>query len=413
MLDKHFTKQASRKEFVAIMALLMSLLALSIDAILPALSEIGNSLGVDSSQPNRNQLLLTTIFIGMSAGLMLYGPLSDSYGRKKTIFLGVGIFIIGSLISILSTDFETMLVGRFVQGFGAAACRVVSIAMIRDKYEGAEMAKIMSLITAIFIIVPAIAPSIGQGILLFAPWKAIFIFMLLVAIVSVVWLYFRQPETLKKESKINFSFQKIARSITETIKNPISFGYTLAAGLIFGSFVGYLSTAQQILQVQYALGDKFSIVFGGLAIAIGLSSYANSKLLKTFSMVHLCLFSLIVLSLFSVGFYGYCEILSEQPSLVEMLVFLLIAFLNLGILFGNLNSLALEPLGHIAGTATSVVSSIQTFLSVIVGGVVGFFYDSSVTPLILGFMLTSLASLFIVVGLNVNIARNRTKLDLS
>lgn len=385
-------------EFVALMALLMSLLALSIDAILPALFQIGSSLGVDPDSPNENQLLLSTIFIGMATGLMIYGPLSDAYGRRKIIYLGVAIFICGTVISLVSTSFSMMLIGRVIQGFGAASCRVVTVAMIRDKFEGSEMAKVMSFITMVFIIVPAVAPSIGQGILLFAGWRTIFTFILVISLICVVWLHIRLPETLPHENRRGFSFIVIADAISETIKNPVSRGYTIASGLMFGGFVGYLSSAQQILQIQYDLGDKFSIVFGGLALTIGASSYVNSKLLKKFSMDRLCLFSLIGLSLASVIFYLHS--LSEQPSLIELLVYLTVAFFNFGILFGNFNTLALNPLGHIAGTATSVIASIQTLLSVVIGGLIGFFYDDSILPLVLGFMLTAIGALSISLYFN-------------
>ena len=240
--------------------------------------------------------------------------------------------------------------------------------MIRDKFKGNEMAEIMSFITMVFIIVPAVAPSIGQGILLFAEWRAIFAFILAVSLISVIWLQMRLPETLPHEARQGFSFRVIANAISETIKNPISRGYTIASGLMFGGFIGYLSSAQQILQIQYGLGDKFSIVFGGLALAIGTSSYANSRLLKKFTMERLCLFSLVILSFASTAFYLYLRSLSGQPPLIELLLYLTVVFFNFGILFGNFNALALNPLGHIAGTATSVIASIQTLLSVVIGG---------------------------------------------
>lgn len=380
------------------MALLMSLLALSIDAILPALSVIGESFGVGLENPNDNQLLLSSIFFGMVPGLMIYGPLSDSFGRKKIIYFGVGIFAVGTLISLLAADFTTMLAGRFIQGFGAASCRVVSIAMIRDRYEGREMAKIMSFIAAVFIVVPAIAPSIGQGILLiFGDWNAIFIFVFFVSLVSVTWLSLRQRETLAEESRSNFSFRVVIAAIVETVRNPVSFGYTVAAGLTFGSFVGYLSSAQQILQFQYHLGDQFSLVFGGLALAIGVSSYLNTILLKKFSMENLCLAALSVLTVLSLLFISYTYSLTGQPPTAALLLYLTGVFFALGILFGNFNALALEPLGHIAGTASSVIASLQTLISVFVGGYVGYLYNGTIAPLVLGFLFTAGGALLIAI----------------
>ena len=387
-------------EFVAMMALIMSLMALSIDAILPALSQIGSSLGVDQNNANDNQLLLSSVFIGMSLGLMVYGPLSDTYGRKATLNLGVGIFILGTIISLFSISFEVMLFGRVVQGFGGASCRVISMAMIRDKFEGKEMAKIMSLVTSIFIIVPTIAPSIGQGILLFFEWKAIFLFLLIVSFASLIWFDLRAQETLPHENRPAFSLTTILEAIKESLTHPVSRLYTIASGLIFGGFIGYLSSAQQILQIQYNLGEMFSIVFGGLAFSVGIASYLNARLLKIFSMEQLCLFALTTVLISCFVFYFYISQLLEQPPLAELLIYLGIVFFNFGILMGNMNTLALNPLGHIAGTASSVISSAQTLLSVAIGSFVGFLYDNSILPLVLGFMFTTFGALLILLFIN-------------
>lgn len=401
----------TRIEFVAIMALLMSLLALSIDTIMPALTQIGNGLGVDPRNPNDNQTLLSTIFLGMSLGLIFYGPLSDSYGRKKIIYLGIGIFICGTVICLVSTNFTLMLVGPVIQGFGGASCRVVSIAMIRDRFEGVEMAKIMSLITMIFIIVPAIAPSIGQVILLFAGWKMIFTFGLVVSLISVTWMHTRLPETLVAQDRKDFSFTVIKNAAKETVKAPASCGYTIASGLMFGSFVGYLSSAQQILQLQYSLGDKFSIVFGGLAIVIGVASFVNTRLLRIFNMERLCLFALTSSSVISIVFYLYMSSLSEQPPLIALLLYFAAIFFHNGLLVGNLSAMALSPLGHIAGTATSVISAIQTLISVLIGSLIGYFYNNSIAPLVLGVLLTRVAALLISLFITHQKKRQETQVE--
>ena len=201
-------------------------------------------------------------------GLIFFGPLSDSYGRKPAIYLGISVFLIGCLASIYSTSFEVMIFGRLLQGLGAASCRIITLAMIRDRFDGNTMAKTMSLIMIIFILVPALAPSIGQLIMFAFNWRAIFVFIFILGMLSMVWLALGQPETLAKENRLPFSVRVILNGITETMKNRISRGYTIASGLVFGAFVGYLSSTQQILQEQYQLGDKFSIAFGGLALAI-------------------------------------------------------------------------------------------------------------------------------------------------
>ena len=270
----------NRNEFILIMAVLMSITALSVDAMIPALGQMALDLNV--SDANAIQLVISAIFLGMAFGLMIYGPLADSVGRKKAIYLGVSIFLSGTLICIFATNLETMLLGRAIQGFGSAACRVVTMAIIRDKYEGREMAKIMSLIMMVFIMVPALAPLLGQGILVFYSWQAIFWFIFTFALVGVIWMHFRQRETLASENVRNFTFASFLSGLIETVKHPVSLGYTLASGIMFGSFVSYLSTAQQIMEVQYRLGNLFPAYFGLLAIAYGISSYLNSKLLLKF-----------------------------------------------------------------------------------------------------------------------------------
>jgi DHA1 family bicyclomycin/chloramphenicol resistance-like MFS transporter len=376
------------------MALLMSLLALAIDSVLPALSQLGSDLQV--AEGNDIQLVLSSIFFGMAFGLIFYGPISDSFGRKKTIYLGVGVFILGDLISLFAVDFNMMIIGRVIQGFGAAACRVVSLAMIRDKFEGPEMGRVMSLIVMFFIIVPAIAPSIGQGILWVGDWRAIFAFVFVVSLLSIVWLHFRQEETLIVEKRLPFTITVILHGIKETLSNKTSRNYMLASGFIFGSFIGYLSSSQQLLQVHYQLGEQFALYFGVLALAVGLSSFANSKLVMRYKMVNLCLVSLTGLLAFSTMFLVYCLVITGEPALLVLMMYLSATFFCFGILFGNLNALAVQSLGHIAGVATSVISSIQTLISVFIGGYIGYLYNGSVMPLTIGFLICALLSIILV-----------------
>ncbi len=374
--------------------MIMSLLALAIDAMMPALGIIGTSLNV--KDPNDNQAIISSVFLGMSMGLMLYGPISDSFGRKKAIYLGVFIFLIGDLVSLFAQDFTWMIIGRLLQGFGASACRVVSIAMIRDKFDGKEMAKVMSLIMMVFILVPALAPSFGQLILLFAPWQGIFMLLFFYGIAALLWLGLRQEETLIPENRIAFSYKNIKAGVIETLKHPIALPYTLAGGIMFGAFVGYLSTAQQILMVQYELGDLFSVVFGLLALAIGLSSYANSKLVMKVSMEKLCKVALYVLSITSILFFLFAYYYSGQPPLIAFMLYLSITFFCFGILLGNFNTLAVHPLGHIAGVANSVISTVSTFMSVLIGSIIGQLYDGTVLPLVMGFVGCGVITLVIV-----------------
>ena len=385
-MPKHYP-QISRAEFVTLMAALMSMVALSIDAMLPALGMIGQDLAV--ADPNDSQLIITFIFLGMGLGMIFYGPISDSFGRKTAIFLGTGIFLIGCLIAIFAQDFDQMLLGRVLQGFGAASCRVVTIAMMRDKYEGAEMAKVMSLMMMVFILVPVLAPSVGQILLIFADWHWIFIFLFMFGLLAVVWMHFRQEETLSIEKRIPFSFKQIKLGMVETIKHPDSRNYTLGAGIMFGAFIGYLSSSQQILQVQYETGQLFSLYFGLLAIAIGCASFVNSKLVMRFSMQNLCMAALAIILIASVLFLSLATLFDTHPGLISFMIYMAITFFCFGILFGNFNALAVQPLGHIAGVATSVISTVQMLISVVVGSYIGQQYDGTVFPITIGFVCAS------------------------
>ncbi len=383
--------------FVALMAFFMSFVALSIDAMLPALGQIAQDLQV--ANPNDVQLVISSIFLGMGLGLVFFGPLSDSYGRKIAIYLGMAVFMVGCVASILASTFEVMLFGRLLQGLGGAACRVVTLAMIRDRFEGNLMAKVMSFIMIIFILVPALAPSIGQLILYVADWRGIFVFMLILSVLSLVWLFLGQEETLAVERRRPFSLLAIAAGIRETVTNRLARGYTVVAGLIFGAFIGYLSSSQQILQVQYALGDTFALVFGCLALTIGFSSFANSRWVDRVGMEVLCRRALTILVGISALFLPISLFYQGHPPLAMFLVFLSSSFFCFGILFGNFNTLAVQSLGHIAGVANSVIGSLQTLISVILGGVIGSYYNGTVLPLVSGFFILGLCSLVMLIRL--------------
>lgn len=377
-------------EFVARTALMISLVALSVDAMLPALQEIGGDLGVQ--RPNDAQLIISALFLGMAVGTMIYGPVSDSAGRKPPIYVGFALFILGCLLSAAATSFPVMLAGRFLQGLGAAGPRIVMIALVRDGYEGRAMARIMSLVMAVFILVPALAPAIGQGILLVAHWRAIFGVLLGLALVSLVWFGFRQPETLMPNRRTPFSLLHIGRAIYETCTNRTAFGYTIAAGLIFGAFIGFLNSAAQIFQGQYGLGKLFPLYFSVLALSIGSAALVNSRLVMRFGMRRLSSLALSGLSGLSLVFFAIAWAATGAPPLWALMAYLITAFFCIGILFGNFNALAMDPLGHIAGVAASVIGSLTTFISLALGTVIGQSYDGTVLPLVGGFAALGIGS---------------------
>jgi DHA1 family bicyclomycin/chloramphenicol resistance-like MFS transporter len=378
-------------EFVALMAMMTSLAALSIDTLLPALPEIGQTLHVQRT--NDNQLVISLLFLGLAVGQILYGPISDSVGRKPAIYLGFALFVIGSLLSMLAVNFPMLLVGRVVQGVGAAGPRIVAMALVRDQYEGRLMARVMSFVSTVFILAPIVAPLIGQSILLVASWRAIFGIYLVMAVVACTWLALRQPETLPPHRRIPFSIERISRAIREILTHRAAFGYTLTAGLVAGAFIGYLNSAQQIFQEMYGLGQLFPLFFAALALSLGSASFTNARLVMRFGMRTLSLGALLTIGSLSLLFGAIALALAGQPPLWTLMVYLLISFFGVGILFGNLNSLAMVPLGHIAGVGAAVVGSLSTFISLLLGTFIGQSYNGTVLPLVGGFAILSAAAL--------------------
>jgi DHA1 family bicyclomycin/chloramphenicol resistance-like MFS transporter len=385
------TDQPRFAEFVALMATLMSLVALSIDAMLPALGEIGRDL--QAPRANDVQLVVALIFAGMSVGQLAYGPLSDSVGRKPALLAGLALYMGGCVVSMAARSFSVMLVGRLIQGLGVAAPRVISIALIRDRYEGRRMARVMSFIMAVFITVPIVAPSLGQGLLLVASWRAIFGAFLVIAVAASAWFTLRQPETLAAERRIPFSPSRVAAGFAAVVRIRSALGYTVAAGLVFGAFVGYLSTAQQVFQELYGLGSRFPLYFAALAMALGVASLLNTRLVMRFGMRPLVRTALWAIAALSGAWLVPVYVSGGQPPLWSLMAYLLAVFLCEGTLYGNMTALAMEPLGHLAGVGSAVVGALSLFISMLGGTIIGRAYDGSVVHLVAGFGVLALAAL--------------------
>lgn len=381
-------------EFIALMAVMTSILALSIDGILPALGMISRDFAL--TNPNDAQLIITSMFLGFAFGQIVVGPLSDSYGRKPIIYLGFGILILGSVLSFVATDMTMMLIGRILQGVGAAAPRIVGIAIVRDQYQGRAMARIMSMIMSIFILVPAIAPALGQGVLLIAHWRAFFALLIVFSIVCVVWFGTRQPETLAQDARRTFSMSAIIKGIKEAFSYRAMLGYTLASGLTFGAFVAYLSTAPQIFQSAYDTGAYFSLYFGSAALAIGAAGMFNAKWVERFGMRYMAWRALLGLVATAILFLPFVWLSSGLPPLWLFMVWLGMTFFCMGILFGNFNALAMEPVGHMAGLGAAIVGAVSTFLALPLAWAIGASFNGTVLPLVFGFAILGSAALIVM-----------------
>ena len=383
--------QAGFGEFVALMAFTMSLVALSIDAMLPAFPDMTRDLQVSGA--NNIQLVLSLLFIGLAFGQLFWGPLSDSIGRKPAMYMGFALFIVGSLLSMVAANFFLMLAGRFLQGIGAAGPRTVAVALIRDRFHGSEMAKVMSFIMTVFILVPIFAPALGQLILLFTGWRAIYGSFVLLAMMILVWLGLRQAETLPRERRRPFTLLNIRAAYSEVLRSRVAMVYTLVAACVSGAFLSYLNTSQQIFQVQYQLGTQFPLYFAFLAIAVGVASLLNSQMVMRFGMHTLANHALLLMTIVSWLFLLVVWLAGGHPALWLFMLLCLALFFCVGVLFGNLNSIAMEPLGHVAGTGAAVIGSFSTLLAVILSLIIGQAYDGSLFPMAIGFAVMASVSL--------------------
>ena len=383
-------QRRSQVEFIVLMAALMSIVALSIDAVLPALPDIGNFLSVKDASDNPK--LITSIFLGLGVGQLIFGPLSDSFGRKPIVYIGFVVFIIASIICVTTKSFEMMLFGRILQGVGLASPRTMCIAMVRDSYSGDYMAKVLSFVVMIFILIPVIAPSLGQFLMNHYHWHSIFIFNLGFGVLVMLWFWIRQPETLKPQYKISYRLSIFKTGTIAFFRIKPAVIYTILSGLITGSFMVYLSTSQRIFEQQYNMKEEFPLIFASLAISVGLSTFMNSQLVVKFGMrkiVHFAMLSFVLISLVFIILFSS----GNNPSIEVLLGFFVLQFFTIGFLFGNLRALAMEPMGHIAGIGSALNGFISTVMAVPIANYIGKFVIDSVTPLFVGFLICGLVSL--------------------
>jgi DHA1 family bicyclomycin/chloramphenicol resistance-like MFS transporter len=373
------------REFVTLMAVMISITALSIDIMLPALPEIGRDLRV--GQANDVQLVVSALLFGMGIGQLFFGPLADSFGRKPVIITGFVIFLIGCLFSIFATRFEWMVVGRMIQGIGTGGPRTAIIALVRDQYGGRAMARIMSVVMAIFIVVPAIAPALGQAVLLTMGWRAVFGVLMIQGIVALTWFAIRQPETLSRDDRIPFSYRRILEAVLGVCKNRLSMGYTLASGFIAGVLMSYLSSAQQIYQEVYGLGREFPVYMAALALFVGGASFLNSRIVMRLGMRVLSYRAVWLFIVLTTIYLTVTYLMGGRTPLWLMVGLFAPSFFCMGILFGNLSAIAMEPLKHMAGIGAAIIGSLSNFISSSSGALVGRCYDGSMLPLASGFVI--------------------------
>ena len=387
-------KQLSLTEFIPLMGLLTALDALCIDAMMPALSQMGRDLHVAS--PNDVQLIIAMMFAGITIGQTVAGPLSDTVGRKPAIYCGLALYLAGTLVAILAQSFPVMLAARALQGIGAAMPATVSTALVRDLYVGATMARVMSFMGSVFIFVPVVAPLLGQGILLIGHWRWIFVMFFVLGFPASIWFALRQPETLPPELRHPVSPQRIGAALLEILSNRSALGYSIASGLFLGAFIGYLNASQQIFQGTYKTGAWFAVYYSTCAATIGVAMYFNGRLVERLGMHRLTCLGCAGMGLVSLMFLPVAYVFAGVPPLPPWLAFLLPMFFFIGIMFGNLNAIIMEPLGHIAGMASSMTAALTLGISLPLGTQLGRTFDGTVLPIVAGFLLLCAAALAIM-----------------
>ena len=379
------SNRMSRAEFIALIAMMIATIAFSIDSMLPALPEIGAELSPNDL--NKAQLILTSFVLGMGIGTFFTGPISDTLGRKPVIYGGTALYIVASVVAWASSSLELVLAARVVQGLGAAGPRVVAMAIIRDLYAGREMARIVSFAMLIFTLVPAVAPLLGAGIIALVGWRGIFMSFILFATVVIIWTSIRLPESLAPENRRPLRLPLIIAAVQEMFAHPTVRLSILVQTLCLGTLFTMLTMVQPVFDIVHDRAESFPFWFGIVALISGSASLLNAALVVRVGMRRMVTWALGAQILFT-----SCVILlnmanlSADVSFATFVAWQTSVFFMVGITLGNLNAIAMEPMGHIAGMAASVIGSVATVLAAAIAAPVGLLFDGSITPLSIGIL---------------------------
>jgi DHA1 family bicyclomycin/chloramphenicol resistance-like MFS transporter len=379
-------------EFVVAIASIMALNPLAMDMMLPALPNIASAFHITIA--NRPQAILSTFLIGFGVGQFIMGPLSDRFGRRAVLIDGMALYCIGSVVAIMASSFEMLLLARVLQGVGTSATRVIATSIVRDCYSGRRMASVMSLAMMVFIAVPVIAPSLGQAVMLLTQWRGIFVMLMLYGVLALIWSALRMPETLPVSERKSLAIRDVLGAFRQTVTNRQTLGYALAAGGVQGSLFAFVFSSQQVFTEIYGLGHYFPLAFAAIAIGVAVAGFLNARFVGRLGMRVISHGALV-------GFVAVAGIMlvAVTMHMLPLPLFIVLAALMMfafGLMFANFTSLAMEPQGHIAGTASSLYGSITTLLAIGIGIRIGQDYDGTLLPFATGFFLCTLASLAVV-----------------
>ncbi|MDA7424376.1 multidrug effflux MFS transporter [Thalassococcus lentus] len=388
-------RKPGRKEFIALVAMMSALVALSVDTMLPGLPQMAQDL--TPNDPNRAQLVVTSFVLGMGLGTLVTGPLSDSFGRKSVLLWGSVIYVASALACAYAQSMEALLIARLVQGLGAAGPRVVALALVRDRYAGRGMARIVSFVMIVFTTVPAIAPSLGALAVAYSSWRLIFWIFIVFAVVLSLWTVIRLPETLSPEHRRPFKARSLRAAVLEMLMHPTCRLSILVQGLGFGCLFATISTVQPIYDLTFDRAHEFHLWFGAIAVLAASASFLNAALVMRLGMIRLVsamLLAQVVMSAVMIALLLFG--VSGNTLFGLFMLWQLSLFFQAGLTIGNLNAIAMEPMGHIAGMAASVIGSLATIIAVILAVPIGLAFDGTPMPLAIGVFVLCALSLILM-----------------
>jgi MFS transporter, DHA1 family, multidrug resistance protein len=382
------------REFIGLMALLMSMTAMSIDILLPALPEIGASLGVRDA--GNLPLVVTVFMLGMAIGQLVWGPLADRFGRRRPLLLGLMLFVAATTAAVATQSLPQLLAARFLQGIGGSVGRIIVTAIVRDLFAGREMARVISIVMLVFILVPILAPSVGQLIILVGTWRWLFAVLLAASLTALVWAWCRLPET-RPPLTARTGRWTVCGAIRLVLSNRVTLGYGIASGFVLGILVAYIASSQQVFGAAYGLGKLFPFAFGSVAGSIALASFTNSRLVRRLGMRRLSHFALLA----HCGLSAALALLGVTVPLPLWLALggVALCFFLYGLILSNFTSIAMQPMGQAAGMAASLTGSYATTTGALLGTVIAGQCNGTIVPLFTGFAVLGLcASLSVLVA---------------
>ncbi|WAC25513.1 multidrug effflux MFS transporter [Ancylobacter sp. SL191] len=377
------------RQFVGYIAALMATNAIAIDSMLPALPEIGRALNIDTA--NHTQIVITAYLLGFGLAQIVYGTLADRFGRKPVLLVGLGIYTIASVACYFAPSLGIMIAARAIQGVGSAATRILAITIVRDCYSGRQMARVMSLAFIVFLAVPIVAPSIGQLIMLVAPWKAIFFMLFLFGAVLFIWTTIRLPETLKEENRTPISVRGITFAFGLVFRSRVTVGYMLAMTMVMGGLFGFINSAQQVFADAFGASELFTLIFALIAVFMALSSLLNSKVVGKLGMRRVSHAAL--LGYLTVTLIHAVVVLAGVETIWTFSILQALMMFFFGLMVSNFNAMAMEPVGHVAGTASSALGFVSTVGGALLGFGLGQLFDGTTLPLTLGFAALGIGAL--------------------